>query len=1256
MAKVKISELPALTPATLDTTYVVGISGSTTYKISINQLTSSLDTTFATDLVTAALSSSLNGKLSTSSYTTDSSSFDNRIKNSQPIGYLTTASYTTDSSSFNSRIISGSSVAGTISGSAQISALGFITASTPTNLSSLNTISASYLSFTQSYYSASASFDSRIISGSAVAGTISGSSQISALGFVTGAYTTLNSFNNLTQSFNSISQSFTTISGSFGSIDFSGINSITASYLTFTQSYYSASASFDSRVDGLENATSSYLTSLNGAISSSAQVLNGSGIYSSSAQLPTGLVSGSSQILGGSGIWSGSAQLPTGVISGSVQVDVRNTTGITTIATTGSNQFNGNQYITGAVITTSNIQAGGYVQTSLLYNGGAIEIRSNYLPLQLNSNGATTIINDNTQISGSLRVSGSIFSNGFGLISGSSQILGGSGIWSGSAQLPSGVISGSSQLPTGLVSASSQLLNGSGIYSSSAQLPNGLLSSSLGFVSTASYSTDSSSFNSRIISGSAVAGTISGSSQIAALGYATTSSVTTISASAWGAFQSASSYSGSFYTTINTNIGNITTNSASAAGAFASASSYSSSVSTSLSLVSSSLQSSISSSNYNITINSASVSSISSSFATSTSASNASITALSSSNATTDNTQTTNITAASASAWGAFQSASSYSGSFYTTINTNIGNITQASASAWGAFQSASSYSSSLATSISSSNYNITVNSASVSSLSSSFNTRINSNSASAWGAFQTASANSSSLASSITSVSGTFSDLTLNGSRINANGIITKSYLFAQNNADQSGVGNGTAVIFQTTNASNGSLITKGSNTQVTLTAGNTYKMEAIIRRFQSSNTWGTFRWYDVTNSAYVGVEAFGEMVTSATGVASTGIATHYVTPSVNTTYELRQTTANTISVSSAYASIEIEQINSSFALNTISGGINYTQVLGNRRTGINSVGTSIISGSITTTGKPVQIMVTGDANPVGGTSFGRLQIYRDSNSIGNIIQVENSSNLNVPYCLNIIDTPSAGTYVYSMRLVDTMSGTFDFGEASGPLLIATELGSLTIITDTNNSFTGTNVFSGSTTLRGAVNVGTGSGFEGGEIDFAYAQGGSTTLTGSAVVFDVYADKMRLFENSGTNRGVYVDLSKAPGGVGGELMWKASGIVNAGTDVTLGNLKVRMSTSGNRSLQVSTVTGTYSVYGSSVFITNGTGGTSITDNAPLTITTTPTYINASYSFALGGYTDTWLLMSTANTIAWRINLIVGSGYNNNMISIERLY
>jgi len=184
----------------------------------------------------------------------------------------------------------------------------------------------------------------------------------------------------------------------------------------------------------------------------------------------------------------------------------------------------------------------------------------------------------------------------------------------------------------------------------------------------------------------------------------------------------------------------------------------------------------------------------------------------------------------------------------------------------------------------------------------------------------------SSSLASSITSVSGTFTNLTVNG-QPTTYGVVNGSYLLAQNNAEQTGVGNGTAISFQTTSASNGSLITKGSNTQVTLTAGNTYKLEAIIRRFTSTSTWGAFRWYDVTNSTYVGIEAFGEVVNSTTAIGSTLVATHYVTPSVNTTYELRQTTVNTITVSSAYASIEITQINPTIAVqSTATGTMNGT------------------------------------------------------------------------------------------------------------------------------------------------------------------------------------------------------------------------------------------------------------------------------------------------------------------------------------------
>ncbi len=216
------------------------------------------------------------------------------------------------------------------------------------------------------------------------------------------------------------------------------------------------------------------------------------------------------------------------------------------------------------------------------------------------------------------------------------------------------------------------------------------------------------------------------------------------------------------------------------------------------------------------------------------------------------------------------------------------------------------------------------------------------------------------------------------------------------------------------------------------------------------------------------------------------------------------------------------------------ISGSPNYTQILGNKISNITTTGVIIISGSITTTGNPIQIMVTGDANPTS-TGWCRLQIYRGESAIGNIIQVENESNQNVPYCLNIIDTPSAGTYTYSMRTVSGISGTFEFGEASGPLLTAVELKTNTNLPSTNNTFTGTNIFTGTTTLRGGVNIGTGSGDEGGEIQLALPQT-NTTLTGSVVV-DVWRDRVRIFEAGGNNRGAYLNMTSQSVAVGSSIV-----------------------------------------------------------------------------------------------------------------------
>jgi hypothetical protein len=108
----------------------------------------------------------------------------------------------------------------------------------------------------------------------------------------------------------------------------------------------------------------------------------------------------------------------------------------------------------------------------------------------------------------------------------------------------------------------------------------------------------------------------------------------------------------------------------------------------------------------------------------------------------------------------------------------------------------------------------------------------------------------------------------------------------------------------------------------------------------------------------------------------------------------------------------------------------------------------TVMTSNSITTKGGPVQIIVTGDANPLTAGTWGILQLYRGSNTsgtaIGGKVHYESSAgNENVPYSLTFIDNVSAGTYTYTLGLNSSSGGQTQFGESTGPLMTLIELAS---------------------------------------------------------------------------------------------------------------------------------------------------------------------------------------------------------------------
>jgi len=513
--------------------------------------------------------------------------------------------------------------------------------------------------------------------------------------------------------------------------------------------------------------------------------------------------------------------------------------------------------------------------------------------------------------------------------------------------------------------------------------------------------------------------------------------------------------------------------------------------------------------------------------------------------------------------------------------------------------------------------------------------------------------------------------------------GYVNGSYLFAVNNADQV-VGQNGAVNFQTTSSSNGSLINKISNSQITLTGGNTYKLKAVIGRLQSNSTWAQFKWYDVTNSAYVGAEGFSEVVNSSGAIGSTNVPTAYVTPSVNTTYELRQTTVNSITVN-AYASMEVTQVNPTIAVQaTATGTVNtnyarYTRSA--QQTGLsngsvvvcnvldNSSGSSISvntsSGQVTlTAGKTYKLtgmvpnftISSGDVRP-------QFCWYNETASayIGNSAAAYTPSS-GAGYgsfggAAEAIITANATTVV-SFRLLSGASGLAGIGgntdfntTGSYPWIYIQEistsfaLNALDTMTLTN-SITASGVVSGSTFYSSnAV------GNEGGEIDLAKAP--NSSLTGTNVVIDQYIDRIRFFEAGGTTRGAYIDLSQAAAGVGTLLNNRVSAFVNAGTFVTMDNIKATVTTSGQRGLSLATVSGTETCYISGTYGMYG-GANVGGQSAGIALTTSASSSIFSWSFGSEGDAATYIL-NYGYTKSYRITVMIGGAFNNNMICIERL-
>jgi hypothetical protein len=184
------------------------------------------------------------------------------------------------------------------------------------------------------------------------------------------------------------------------------------------------------------------------------------------------------------------------------------------------------------------------------------------------------------------------------------------------------------------------------------------------------------------------------------------------------------------------------------------------------------------------------------------------------------------------------------------------------------------------------------------------------------------------------------------------------------------------------------------------------------------------------------------------------------------------------------------------------------------------------------------------------------------------------------------------------------------------------------------------------------ALLVGNSSGDEGGEIQLASAQT-NQSLSGKVVV-DVFRNQLRILESGGNSRGVNIDLSKAPAGASGELIWKISGMVGAGTFVTLDNLKCTVTTGGNRGLSIGAVSTTFEADISGWYTVPGGSGGGSSNNQ--TITTSSS--NSAFGWNLGAHGDTgqYYIRDKTNNRFYRVIMMIGASYVSNFISIERLF
>jgi hypothetical protein len=167
---------------------------------------------------------------------------------------------------------------------------------------------------------------------------------------------------------------------------------------------------------------------------------------------------------------------------------------------------------------------------------------------------------------------------------------------------------------------------------------------------------------------------------------------------------------------------------------------------------------------------------------------------------------------------------------------------------------------------------------------------------------------------------------------------------------------------------------------------------------------------------------------------------------------------------------------------------------------------------------------------NSLGGTSYINNQYSFDTINSNNSLIFAGSSSDTLSFVAGNNVTISTNTTTKTITINSTSGGdpSYAFDKANAAFNKANNA----LANTSGTTFDG-DLLIGSSGKLTVLAVG---GDEGGEILLGKAVS-NTTLSGTGVTIDVYQNKLRIFEQGGSARGAYIDLSAASAGVGSDLL-----------------------------------------------------------------------------------------------------------------------